>query len=26
MIIVQAGLPPPRVQWVVQDVDARTAV
>ena len=26
MITVQAGLPPPRVQWVAQDVDARTAV
>ena len=26
MIIVQAGLPPPQVQWVVQDVDTRTAV
>jgi hypothetical protein len=26
MIIVQAGLPTPEVQWVVQDVDARTAV
>jgi hypothetical protein len=26
MIIVQAGLPRPEVQWVVQDVEARTAV
>ena len=26
MIIVQAGLPRPHVQWVVQDTDARTAV
>jgi len=26
MIIVQAGLPRPQVQWVVQDVGARTAV
>lgn len=26
MIIVRAGLPRPRVQWAVQDVDARTAV
>jgi hypothetical protein len=26
MIIVRAGLPPPRVQWVVQDVEARAAV
>jgi hypothetical protein len=26
MIIVQAGLPRPQVQWVVQDVAARTAV
>ena len=26
LIIVQAGLPTPRVQWVVQDVGARTAV
>ena len=26
MIIVQAGLPRPKVQWVVQDVEARTAV
>ena len=26
MIIVQAGLPTPEVQWVVQDVEGRTAV
>ena len=26
MVIVQAGLPRPRVQWVVQDVPTRTAV
>lgn len=26
MIIVRAGLPRPRVQWVVQDLEARTAV
>jgi hypothetical protein len=26
MIIVRAGLPRPRVQWAVQDVEARTAV
>ena len=26
MIITQAGLPRPHVQWVVQDVEARTAV
>jgi hypothetical protein len=26
MIIVQAGLPRPKVQWVVQDVETRTAV
>ncbi len=26
LIIVQAGLPTPRVQWVVQDAGARTAV
>ena len=26
MIIVRAGLPRPRTQWVVQDVAARTAV
>ena len=26
MVIVQAGLPIPQVQWVVQDIEARTAV
>ena len=26
MIIIRAALPRPRVQWVVQDVDARNAV
>jgi len=26
MIIIRAALPCPRVQWVVQDVDARNAV
>ena len=26
MIIVGAGLPPPKVQWVVQDVETHTAV
>ena len=26
MLIVQAGLPRPEVQWVVQDLGARTAV
>ena len=26
MIIVQAGLPRPEVQWVVQDIETRTSV